>query len=92
LAQPLGDGDLVRKIKDSLDIVDLIGSYIELKQRGANYLALCPFHAEKTPSFSVNRQGQFFHCFGCKKSGDVFDFVMAMEGISFGEACGSNPV
>jgi DNA primase len=86
LAQPLGDGDLVRKIKDSLDIVDLIGSYIELKQRGANYLALCPFHAEKTPSFSVNRQGQFFHCFGCKKSGDVFDFVMAMEGISFGEA------
>jgi DNA primase len=86
LAQPLGDGDLVRKIKDSLDIVDLIGSYVDLKQRGANYLALCPFHAEKTPSFSVNRQGQFFHCFGCKKSGDVFDFVMAMEGISFGEA------
>jgi len=78
--------DLVRRIKDSLDIVDVVGSYVELNKRGSRYTALCPFHAEKAPSFTVNRQGQFFHCFGCKKSGDIFDFVMAMEGVSFPEA------
>ncbi|MBU0754144.1 MAG: DNA primase, partial [Planctomycetes bacterium] len=86
LVRSFSEDDVVRRIKDTLDIVDIIGSYVELNQRGANYLALCPFHAEKTPSFSVNRQGQFYHCFGCKKSGDLFDFIMAIEGISFGEA------
>lgn len=86
MARSFSEDDVVRRIKDSLDIVDIVGSYIELNQRGANFLALCPFHAEKTPSFSVNQQGQFFHCFGCKQSGDIFDFVMAIEGISFVEA------
>lgn len=79
-------GDLVRRIKDSLDIVQVVASYVELSQRGANHLGLCPFHAEKTPSFSVNKAGQFFHCFGCKRHGDVIDFIMAMEGVSFPEA------
>ena len=78
--------DLVRRIKDLLDIVDVVGSYIELKKRGARHVALCPFHAEKAPSFTVNKVDQFFHCFGCKKSGDIFDFVMAMESVSFPEA------
>ncbi len=78
--------DQVRRIKDLLDIVDVIGSYIELSKRGTRYVALCPFHAEKAPSFSVNREEQFFHCFGCKKSGDLFDFVMEVEGIAFPEA------
>jgi DNA primase len=86
LARPYGSDDLVRRIKDALDIVDVIGSYVELTPRGTNHMALCPFHAEKTPSFSVNRNGQFFHCFGCKKSGDVFDFITSMEGVSFVEA------
>jgi DNA primase len=80
------DRDLVRRIKDQLDIVDVLGSYIELKKQGTRYVALCPFHAEKAPSFSVQQQNQLFHCFGCKTSGDIFDFVMAMEGISFREA------
>lgn len=83
---PYSGDDLVRQIKDNLDIADVIGSYIELVPRGSSLLALCPFHAEKTPSFSVNRSGQFFHCFGCKKSGDIFEFVMGMEGVSFVEA------
>jgi len=78
--------DQVRRIKDLLDIVDVIGSYIELSKRGNRYVALCPFHAEKAPSFSVNREEQFYHCFGCKKSGDLFDFVMEVEGIAFPEA------
>jgi len=86
LVRPGSGDDIVRRIKDSLDIVDVIGSYIELKKRGASYLALCPFHSEKTPSFNVNQLGQFFHCFGCKKSGDVIEFVMAMEGIGFVDA------
>jgi len=86
LTVPFDGDDLARRIKDSLNIVDVIGSYIELSKRGSRYLALCPFHAEKTPSFSINSVDQFFHCFGCKKSGDVFDFVMAMEGITFVEA------
>ncbi len=86
MTRTYGSDDQVRKIKDSLDIVDVVSSYVELSRRGANYWALCPFHAEKTSSFSVNRSGQFYHCFGCKKSGDVIDFVMALEGMTFIEA------
>lgn len=78
--------DLVRRIKDLVDIVDVVGSYVELSKRGTRYLGLCPFHAENDPSFTVNKQEQFFHCFGCKKSGDIFDFVMSMESVSFPEA------
>jgi len=81
-----GGDDTVRRIKDRLDVVEVIGSYIELTKRGTRFVALCPFHAESAPSFSVNQVEQFFHCFGCKKSGDIFDFVKSIEGISFAEA------
>ena len=67
-------------------LVDVIGSYLPLKRAGANFVALCPFHKEKTPSFNVNPHRQIFHCFGCHKGGDVFAFVQEYEGIGFTEA------
>lgn len=78
--------DDVRDIKARLDIADVIGDYVELRRRGGSLWALCPFHAEKTPSFSVQPERGTFHCFGCGKSGDVFTFVMEMEGMDFPEA------
>ncbi len=72
-------------VKDSADIVQVIGEYVELKRAGVRFSGLCPFHAEKTPSFSVNPQGQFFHCFGCGESGDVFSFVMKYHQMDFPE-------
>jgi len=78
--------DFVRKLKDRLDIVEVISSYLHLQKVGKNYRALCPFHAEKTPSFYVNPEGQFYHCFGCGASGDVIKFVQEIEGVSFIEA------
>lgn len=74
------------RIKEATDLVALIESYIPLKPRGRNLLALCPFHAENTPSFSVSREGQFFHCFGCGKSGDAFTWLQERDGVSFREA------
>lgn len=74
------------EIKSKLDIVDIIAEYFPLKASGVNYKARCPFHDEKTPSFMVNRERQFFHCFGCNKSGDIFTFLMEMEKIEFPEA------
>ncbi|MEZ4601531.1 MAG: DNA primase [Syntrophotaleaceae bacterium] len=76
----------IQEIRDRADIVDLISSYLPLKRSGVNHLGLCPFHAEKTPSFNVNAARQFFHCFGCGVGGDVFSFLMRMEGLSFPEA------
>ncbi len=74
------------EIKNQLDIVDLIREYIQVKAVGANFQALCPFHREKTPSFIISPEKQIWHCFGCGKGGDVFSFVMAMEGLDFKEA------
>jgi DNA primase len=74
------------QIRVANDIVDVIGSYVPLKRAGANFVALCPFHKEKTPSFNVNPHRQIFHCFGCHKGGDVFTFVMQFENITFPEA------
>ena len=68
------------------DIVDVVSSYVELKRKGANYFGLCPFHSEKTPSFSVAPDKQMYHCFGCKKGGGVFNFVMEIENLTFPEA------
>ncbi|MBX7193049.1 MAG: DNA primase [Sandaracinaceae bacterium] len=80
----IGD-DKVAEIRERTDIVQLIGEYVVLKRAGASFKGLCPFHSEKTPSFHVNPQRQFFHCFGCQASGDVFKFVMLLEGKTFPE-------
>jgi DNA primase len=74
------------QVRAANDIVDVIGSYIPLKRAGANFMALCPFHKERTPSFNVNPQRQIFKCFGCQKGGDVFTFVMEYENVEFPEA------
>src|ERR1700704_1865164 len=79
--------DFKETVRQQADIVRVIGDYIQLKKAGAqNFIGLCPFHGEKTPSFSVHATRQFFHCFGCGKSGDVFKFVQEREQISFPEA------
>jgi len=79
--------DFLEQVRMSADIADVIGSYMVLKRAGANrYSGLCPFHQERTPSFSVNTAKQFYHCFGCKASGDVFKFVQQIEGVTFFEA------
>ncbi len=78
--------EIIDKIKSSLDIVDVISDYIDLKKVGKNYRALCPFHVEKTPSFYVSPEKQMYHCFGCGASGDVIKFVQEYEKISFMDA------
>ena len=78
--------DDVRRVKDRLDIVEVIGDYVRLKKAGNNFLGLCPFHDEKTPSFNVSPSRQTFHCFGCGQGGDVFSFIMEKENLSFREA------
>lgn len=76
----------VEEIKQRLDIVDVISEYLALKRAGGNYRALCPFHNEKTPSFMVSQEKQIYHCFGCDKGGDMFQFIQEMEGVEFPEA------
>lgn len=78
--------DNLEQIRAASDIVDVIGGYLPLKRAGANFVALCPFHKEKTPSFNVNPHKQIFHCFGCHKGGDVFTFVKEYENIGFVDA------
>ncbi len=78
--------ELVEQIRQSNDIVDVVSSYVNLKPRGNTFMGLCPFHAEKTPSFSVNRQRQIYHCFGCGAGGNVISFLMEYENLSFQEA------
>ncbi len=79
--------EIVDEIRTRCNIVDLIGSYIPVKKAGhGTWKALCPFHQEKTPSFNINEQRQHYHCFGCGKGGDVFNFVMEREGVDFPNA------
>jgi DNA primase len=76
----------IQEVRDRVDIVEVISSYLPLKRSGVNNQGLCPFHQEKTPSFNVNSSRQIFHCFGCGVGGNVFSFLMRMEGISFPDA------
>ncbi len=77
---------LIASIQDVNDIMDIVGDYVSLKKKGANYWGNCPFHSEKTPSFSVNPAKRIFKCFGCGKGGSVFNFIMEIEGVNFPEA------
>ena len=67
---------IIEEIRERTDIVQLIGSYLDLRKAGRSYKALCPFHGEKTPSFMVNPEKQIYHCFGCGKGGNAFHFLM----------------
>ncbi len=78
--------DTIEQIRQAVDIVQIIGEYLKLKKRGSRYLALCPFHTEKTPSFSISSEKQLYYCFGCGKGGTVFTFLMEHEGMSYVEA------
>ena len=76
----------IQQITSRIDIVEIVGEFVRLKKRGANYLGNCPFHNEKSPSFSVSRQKQMYYCFGCGAGGNVFTFLMEYENFSFMEA------
>jgi DNA primase len=76
----------IEQIKSATDIVELVGEYVVLKQRGRNFVGLCPFHSEKTPSFTVNQEKQIFYCFGCGEGGDAISFLMKHEHMDFPEA------
>lgn len=78
--------DTVESIRQHVDIAELIGEYIRLDKKGKDYVGLCPFHQEKTPSFTVSSGKQIFHCFGCGVGGDIFKFIMLSEGLTFPEA------
>ena len=79
-------GSFAERVKQQADIVRVVGEYVQLKKAGQNFRGLCPFHSEKTPSFNVHPTRQIYHCFGCGKGGDVFNFVMEMEKCAFPEA------
>ena len=78
--------DLIEEIRMKNDIVDVISGYVKLQRRGSSYFGLCPFHNEKSPSFSVSPDKQMYYCFGCGAGGNVFTFLMEYENFSFVEA------
>ncbi|MBN1226814.1 MAG: DNA primase [Deltaproteobacteria bacterium] len=78
--------DKKEEIRRAADIVQVIGQYVQLKKRGQNYIGLCPFHSEKTPSFTVSQEKQIYHCFGCGRGGDIFNFWMEYHNLTFPQA------
>ena len=78
--------DFIDQIRERTDLVELIGQYVPLKKRGQNWIGLCPFHSERTPSFTVNPSRGIFKCFGCGKGGNVFVFLMEHQQLSFPQA------
>ena len=78
--------DVIEQVRNANDIVDVIGQYIKLTKKGSSYFGLCPFHGEKTPSFSVSPQKQIYYCFGCGAGGNVITFLMQYENYTFTEA------
>ena len=79
--------EFLKELMDRNDIEEVVSEYVNLgRTSGSNRFGLCPFHSEKTPSFSVNRDKQIFYCFGCHKGGDVINFIMSIENLSFPEA------
>src|SRR5512140_2551256 len=76
----------IQELLARADVVEIVGRYVQLKKGGANFMGLCPFHGEKSPSFSVSPSKQFFHCFGCGKNGNAIGFLMEHAGMSFPEA------
>lgn len=85
-SSPPDNNDAVQRVKDAADILEIIGEVVSLKKAGVNYKGCCPFHSEKTPSFTVNPQRGSFHCFGCSEGGDVFSFYMKYHNTTFPEA------
>lgn len=78
--------ETIEKIRQDTNILDVVSQYVQLKKKGQNHFAFCPFHEERTPSFSVREEKQLYHCFSCGRGGNVFSFVMEIEGLSFPEA------
>lgn len=78
--------DIIEKIREKADIVEIVSGYTKLKKSGRRFVGLCPFHAEKTPSFTVDQEKGLYHCFGCGAGGDIFTFVMEKEGLDFPSA------
>src|SRR5689334_1097369 len=83
---PMISPETIALVKERTDLVALVGETVKLVRRGRSFVGLCPFHQERTPSFHVNPQLGFYHCFGCSESGGAVDFVMKIEGQSFPEA------
>ncbi len=83
---PLIDKETLQRITDAADIVEVVSDYVHLVRRGANYMGLCPFHNERTPSFSVNKRKNFCYCFSCKQGGSPVNFIMKVEGLSYHDA------
>src|SRR6266404_8174949 len=78
--------EILTDIRARISVVEVISAHVALRKAGRSYIGLCPFHTESTPSFSVNEEGGFFHCFGCGVGGNAFSFLTRVEGISFPEA------
>ena len=78
--------ETIERVREQTNLAELIGESVKLERRGRSYVGLCPFHQERTPSFHVNDERGFYHCFGCKAAGDAFKFVQETEGLEFIEA------